>query len=154
MRKFEQFIITILATTGLIAIAVVIGVLLGGLISEIDIAPLLELFSFFLFGSDYLFTGTLDVDSSVYISEPIMDLNLFAENQGNMDLSSSSDLDSEPKYKVNQAIDMNEKLNPPSGEPKSSTLPQTEFEEKPYIENKPLPKSFSDHTSLGKELEK
>src|ERR1700710_884176 len=108
MRKFEQFIITILATTGLIAIAVVIGVLLGGLISEIDIAPLLELFSFFLFGSDYLFTGTLDVDSSVYISEPIMDLNLFAENQGNMDLSSSSDLDSEPKYKVNQAIDMNE----------------------------------------------
>ena len=46
-------------------------------------------------------------------------------------------------------IDHNKRLHVPSQGSASSTLPQTEFESKPYIENKPLPKSQSDPTSLG-----
>lgn len=53
--------------------------------------------------------------------------------------------------KVERGIKDSRNLNPSTGTSQSSTIPQTEFERKPYLDNAPLPKSQSDPTSLGKE---
>jgi len=118
--------------------------------------------------NDFHFMGDPSI-SDIVTKEYLYDINLFSEGKNGdqpdnfMDLESSSEQvagestgnnKDENKVidmnKLQEASDINEKLNPPSGATQSSKIPQTEFEEKPYLENAPLPKSQSDPTSLGK----
>lgn len=109
--------------------------------------------------------------------ECIYDVNLFCEGNSNanhpdniMDLDTSSDkgtgdkngkdqnnlIDSsthdkdDVNEKIERDIDTSRRLNPSTGGSQLSKIPQTEFENKPYLENAPLPKSQSDPVSLGK----
>lgn len=111
------------------------------------------LFSF-IYEGEYLSDYLLYTERS---NEFNRDINMFAEKSSTsnpndipdnfMDLSSSSEkIDPD---KIKDAIKENRKLNPESGLTKSSTIPQTEFEAKPY-KTVLLPKSESDPVTLGK----
>lgn len=105
-------------------------------------------------GSDFFTLHGIFLDNNYPEKQPPLEfasdsMHLFAENKDNfMDLDSSSSGGS----KLEQALDSHKKSNPDTGGSKSSVLPQTEFEKKPYIEDKSLPKSISDSNSLGKEI--
>lgn len=117
--------------------------------------------SYFLSGSKGYPDNFMDLSSSSGgYPDNFMDLSSSTDNSSNVnqnDTSVDQSIDKDKSAGIkkegsNSTVSETSKLNPPSGETKSSTIPQTEFEKKPYFDNKPLPKSISDPNTLGKEL--